>query len=63
VDAMSVAEARAHLKDGQFPPGSMGPKVEAAVEFVEGGGKEAVIASLAKLRDAIAGTAGTRVTA
>ena len=38
VDAMTVAEARAHLADGQFPPGSMGPKIEAAAQFVEGGG-------------------------
>ena len=39
---MTVAEARAHLADGQFPAGSMGPKVEAAAQFIEAGGREAV---------------------
>ncbi|NOY86441.1 MAG: carbamate kinase [Deltaproteobacteria bacterium] len=43
VDVMSVAEAKAWLKEGHFPPGSMGPKIEAAIEFVERGGKEAII--------------------
>ena len=63
VDVMTVAEARAHLADGQFPPGSMGPKVEAAVQFVEGGGGQAVITSLHGAADALAGRTGTRITA
>jgi carbamate kinase len=58
---MSVDEARAHLADGQFPPGSMGPKVEAAVRFVEGGGRQAVITSLERGADGLAGLVGTRV--
>ena len=62
VDAMTVAEARAYLADGQFPPGSMGPKVEAAVRFVEGGGREAIITSLERAVEALAGATGTRVT-
>lgn len=62
LEAMTVAEARRHLEDGQFPAGSMGPKVEAAAQFVERGGKEAIIASLSKLHDALEGRAGTRVT-
>jgi carbamate kinase len=45
VDIMTVAEARQWLADGQFPPGSMGPKICAAVEYVEKGGKEAIITS------------------
>ena len=40
VDTITVDEARAHLADGQFPAGSMGPKVEAAIQFVEAGGRE-----------------------
>ena len=36
VEDMTVAEARQHLADGQFPPGSMGPKMSAAIKFVEG---------------------------
>jgi len=62
VDRLTVAEARAHIAAGQFSAGSMGPKVEAAVAFVESGGREAIIVSLAKLRDAIGGPAGTRIT-
>ncbi len=63
VDRMTVAEARKHLAEGQFPPGSMGPKVEASIEFVEAGGGEAIVTSLGKIREALAGTAGTRITA
>lgn len=62
LDAMTVAEARAHMADGQFPAGSMGPKVDAAIRFIEGGGREAIITSLDKTADAIAGSTGTRVT-
>jgi carbamate kinase len=40
----------------------MGPKVEAAIRFVEGGGREAIITSLDKTAEALAGTTGTRVT-
>lgn len=63
LDRMTVAEARAHLADGQFPEGSMGPKVRAAIEFIEHGGKEVVITSPAHLEAAIAGQTGTRVVA
>jgi carbamate kinase len=63
VSEMSVDEARAHLADGQFPAGSMGPKVEAAVRFVEGGGRRAIITSLERAADGLAGRAGTRVVA
>lgn len=63
VDAMTVEEARAHLADGHFPAGSMGPKIEAAVQFVEGGGRQAVICSLEGAPEALAGRAGTRITA
>lgn len=63
VDRMTVTEARAHLADGQFPPGSMGPKIQAAVQFVEAGGGAAVVTSLERIEDAVSGRAGTRVTA
>lgn len=62
LDAMTVAEARAFMVEGQFPAGSMGPKVDAAIRFVEGGGREAIITSLDKTAEALAGTTGTRVT-
>jgi carbamate kinase len=63
VDAMTVAEARAHLADGQFPPGSMGPKIEAAAQFVEAGGRSAIVTSLELAAEALGGRAGTRITA
>ena len=62
LDTMTVAEARALMAEGQFPAGSMGPKVDAAIRFVEGGGREAIITSLDKTAEALAGTTGTRVT-
>ena len=57
---LDVGEARRLLAAGEFPPGSMGPKVEAAVEFVEGGGR-AVITSLDRVAEAVAGCAGTAI--
>ncbi|MBI1962652.1 MAG: carbamate kinase, partial [Candidatus Rokubacteria bacterium] len=61
LDRLTVSEARRLLAAGEFPPGSMGPKVEAAVEFVERGGATAVITSLDRIAEAAAGTAGTHV--
>jgi carbamate kinase len=61
LDRLTVAEARALLAAGEFPPGSMGPKVEAAVAFVEGGGRDAIITSLDRVAEAVAGRAGTHV--
>jgi carbamate kinase len=58
---LDPAEARRRLDAGEFGEGSMKPKVEAAVEFVEGGGKRAVIASLAEAPRALAGLAGTQI--
>jgi carbamate kinase len=51
----------ADLRAISFPAGSMGPKVDAATEFVEASGKRAVIGSLAELDAMVAGTAGTNV--
>jgi carbamate kinase len=51
------------LESGELGTGSMGPKVEAALRFVEGGGEAAIIASLASGADAVAGRAGTRIEA
>jgi carbamate kinase len=56
------AEARGYLEAGEFPAGSMGPKVESALQFLAGGGRRAVITSLPRLRDALAGRAGTSIT-
>jgi carbamate kinase len=56
-------ELRALAAAGHFASGSMGPKVEAAVRFVEAGGRRAVITSLDHIADAVDGTAGTVVEA
>ena len=56
------AEARGYLDAGEFPAGSMGPKVESALQFLAGGGRRAVITSLPRLREALAGRAGTSIT-
>ncbi|MFL6238038.1 MAG: carbamate kinase [Actinomycetes bacterium] len=62
LEQLSVAEARRLIEAGEFPEGSMGPKVEACCDFVDGGGKRAVIASLDQASDAVFGTAGTTIT-
>lgn len=61
LDRITVTEARRYLAEGEFPRGSMGPKVEAAITFLEQGGKEALITSTASLERAIAGESGTRI--
>jgi carbamate kinase len=61
VEQMTIVEARGHLADGQFPPGSMGPKVDAAVRYVEAGGGTAIICSLEQSARALEGRAGTRI--
>jgi carbamate kinase len=54
-------QAARYLEDGLFPPGSMGPKVEAAMHFIQRGGRRAIIASIEAIEDAVAGRAGTEV--
>ncbi|MBI1846851.1 MAG: carbamate kinase [Candidatus Rokubacteria bacterium] len=61
IRAMTVARARALLADGVFAPGSMAPKVESAVQFVEATARRAVIAGLGEIRAALEGLAGTTV--
>lgn len=54
-------EMAEYLKQGQFPPGSMGPKVEAAIRYLRGGGQRVIITSPELLVDAIDGRAGTNI--
>jgi len=62
VDQLTVAEARAYLAEGgHFMPGSMAPKIEACLEFLERGGAEAIITAPADLELALKGKAGTRI--
>jgi carbamate kinase len=63
LDRMTVADAEKYLREGQFPAGSMGPKVEAAVQFVRGGGGEVIITDVEHLREAVEGREGTRIVA
>ncbi|MEG0145045.1 MAG: carbamate kinase [Clostridia bacterium] len=64
LDRMTTDEAKKHCEDGQFAPGSMLPKVRAAIEFAESKpGRSALITLLEKAREGIAGTTGTVITA
>ena len=63
LDSLTPEEARAYMAEGQFAPGSMLPKVEAAVKFAESRpGRTALITLLEKARDGIEGKTGTRIT-
>lgn len=59
---LSAAEAAQHLAAGQFPPGSMGPKIEASLDFLRAGGSRAIITSPERIAAALAGQAGTCIT-
>jgi carbamate kinase len=63
LDRLTVGEARTYAAEGHFPPGSMGPKIRACVEFVDGGGQRAIIADPENLTEALHGRAGTTVVA
>jgi carbamate kinase len=58
---LSVSDAEQLLASGEFPPGSMGPKVESGVRFVNEGGKAAVITCAERLCEAVEGEGGTRI--
>jgi len=58
---MTVDEAKKQLDMEQFPSGSMGPKIEAAVEYIEQGGKEVLITSASHLKAALINRSGTRI--
>jgi carbamate kinase len=62
IGRMTVAEARHYMAQGHFPPGSMGPKVEAAIEFLEGGGERVIITNPDNFEKALEGVAGTTIT-
>lgn len=61
LDLMTLEEAKRYLAEGHFPPGSMGPKVEAAIAFLEQGGQRAIIGLLEEAREALQGQAGTTI--
>lgn len=59
--AVTLDEVKTLLRQGEFPPGSMGSKVQAAIEFLESGGRSVVIAQPGDLLDAVAGLKGTTI--
>jgi len=58
---ITVSQAREYLAQGHFPSGSMGPKIEAAISFLESGGREVIITSIEKGFQAMQGKAGTKI--
>ena len=59
LDRMTVAEAKKHYADDQFDKGSMGPKIQAVIEFIEGGGQTGLITNPENIGRALAGETGT----
>lgn len=61
LDKITVAEAKEYLREGHFPPGSMGPKIVSAIRFLEGGGEEVIISTPENLESALERKKGTRI--
>ncbi|MEW5900739.1 MAG: carbamate kinase [Acidobacteriota bacterium] len=60
---ITVEQAKEYLAQGQFPSGSMGPKIEAAIEYIQAGGKEVLITSASHLKASLIKRSGTRIVA
>lgn len=61
LNKMTLAEAEKYLSEDHFPPGSMGPKIEAAIDFLKAGGSKVIISSIEKAYEAVNGKAGTTI--
>jgi carbamate kinase len=61
LERITLAEARKHLAEDQFPKGSMGPKIEAIISFLEGGGTRALVTDPPNLGRALSGATGTHI--
>jgi carbamate kinase len=61
LDVVDVSEIERDYEAGQFPPGSMGPKIESALRFLKNGGREVIITSYEHLAEAVHGRAGTHI--
>ncbi|MCH8327854.1 MAG: carbamate kinase [Candidatus Marinimicrobia bacterium] len=59
IAAMTVSEAQAYLAQGQFPAGTMGPKIEAAIRFLQSGGQRVVITGIGSVTEAMQHRSGT----
>jgi len=61
ISLMTIQEAHKYLDEGQFPPGSMEPKIKAAMEYIRSGGKEVLITSASHLKAALINRSGTKI--
>ena len=61
LERIGLEEARRYLAEGQFPKGSMGPKIEAIIAFLEGGGSRALVTDPPNLGRALSGATGTHI--
>jgi carbamate kinase len=61
LDRVTLSELKRYRAEGHFPPGSMGPKIDAAIRFIENGGKRCVIARLDEAVPALRGETGTHI--
>jgi len=59
LDRLTVEEAKQFMKDGHFPPGNMGPKIESVINYIEAGGTHAIITTPEHLGRAVDGGTGT----
>jgi carbamate kinase len=62
LDRLTISDAMKLMQEGHFPPGSMGPKIQAAINFLQTGGSQVIITSVEKSKDAVLGKAGTVIT-
>ena len=62
LDHLTLEMAKKYLNEGFFPPGNMGPKIESTIDFLENGGKKAIITSIENVFEALEGIAGTTIT-
>jgi carbamate kinase len=62
LDKITLSEAKEYFKSGHFPSGSMGPKIEAVISYLENGGKKAIITNPESIELALLGKAGTHIT-
>ena len=61
LDTISLKELKKYYEEGHFPPGSMGPKILAAIRFLEFGGKKVIISNIEKGWEALKGETGTLI--
>lgn len=61
LDKVTLAELQQYVKEGHFAPGSMLPKIQAVIKFLENGGKHAIVTNPESLKEAIGGRTGTHI--